>query len=165
MAFSGETIYAASVETVAALFVDPAVVAARYEAAGDRDLEILDCGPDGDDLVIHTRRTVEVEGLPGFATKVITPTNTMEQVDCWDAPDASGARQGSFTIDVKGAPVKASGTMRLEPTADGGTRHTVTGSFAVKVPLVGGRIAAWAEGPGQTRLEAEFAFHHDRLGA
>ena len=163
MAFSGEQTYAASVETVAALFVDPAVVQARYDAAGDRDLEILDCGPDGDDLVIHTRRTVDVEGLPGFATKVIKPTNTMEQVDAWDAPDADGARNGTFTIDVKGAPVKVSGTMRLEPTADGGTRHTVTGKFDVKVPLVGGKIASWAEGPAQKRLDAEFAFHQTRL--
>lgn len=164
MAFSGDKVYSASVEVVAALFVDPAVVQARYEAAGDRDLEILDCGADGDDLVVHTRRTVDVEGLPGFAAKVIKPTNTMEQVDVWDAPDADGARNGTFTIDVKGAPVKVSGTMRLEPTADGGTRHTVSGRFDVKVPLVGGKIASWAEGPAQKRLDAEFAFHAARLG-
>jgi Protein of unknown function (DUF2505) len=164
MAFSGTTHYPVPVETVAAAFVDPAVVGARYAAAGDRDLEVLECGADGDDLVIHTRRTVDVEGLPGFATKVLRPTNTMEQVDCWDAPDADGARSGTFTIDVKGAPVKIRGTMRLEPTADGGTRHTVRGEFTVSVPLVGGRIAAWAEGPAQQRLEAEFAFHAARLG-
>jgi hypothetical protein len=163
MAFSGDQIYDVPVETVAALFVDPDVVRARYEAAGDRDLEILDCGADGDDLVIHTRRTVDVEGLPGFATKVIKPTNTMEQVDCWDAPDADGARNGTFTIDVKGAPIKVTGTMRIEPTADGGTRHTVNGKFDVKVPLVGGKIAGWAEGPAQERLEAELAFHRARL--
>jgi hypothetical protein len=134
MAFSGATHYPVPVEAVAACFVDPAVVRARYDAAGDRDLEVLECGADGDDLVIHTRRTVDVEGL----------------------------RSGTFTIDVKGAPVKIRGTMRLEP-ADGGTRHTVRGEFSVSVPLVGGRIAAWAEGPAQQRLEAEFAFHAARL--
>jgi hypothetical protein len=165
MAFSGEHTYAAAVEAVAARFVDPDIVRARYADAGDRDLEILDCGADGDDLVIHTRRTVDVEGLPGFATKVIKPTNTMEQVDVWDAPDADGARDGRFTIDVKGAPVKVSGTMRLEPTPDGGTRHTVTGKFDVKVPLVGGKIASWAEGPAQKRLDAEFAFHSSVLSS
>lgn len=163
MPFSGEQTYDATVETVAALFVDPDVVRDRYAEAGDRDLEILDCGADGDDLVIHTRRTVDVEGLPGFASKVLKPTNTMEQVDCWDAPDADGARNGSFTIDVKGAPVRVSGTMRLEPTPEGGTRHTVSGKFDVKVPLVGGKIAGWAEGPAQKRLDAEFAFHRARL--
>ena len=165
MAFSGDEVYAAPVEAVAALFIDPEIVRARYEAAGDRDLEILDCGADGDDLLIHTRRTVDVEGLPGFATKVLKPTNTMEQVDVWDAPDADGSRSGSFTIDVKGAPVRASGTMRIEPTADGGTRHTVSGRFDVKVPLIGGKIGSWAEGPAQQRLEAEFAFHRAALAS
>lgn len=165
MPFTGDQVYDAPVDVVAALFVDPEVVRARYDAAGDRDLEILDCGPDGDDLLIHTRRTVDVEGLPGFATKVLKPTNTMEQVDVWDAPDADGARNGSFTIDVKGAPVRVSGTMRIEPTADGGTRHTVTGRFDVKVPLVGGKIASWAEGPAQQRLDAELAFHRSVLAS
>ncbi|GMU78083.1 MAG: hypothetical protein AMXMBFR46_08790 [Acidimicrobiia bacterium] len=163
MAFSGEHTYPAPVETVAALFVDPEVVRARYEAAGDRDLEILECGPDGDELLVHTRRTVDVEGLPGFATKVLKPTNTMEQVDCWDAPGADGARDGTFRITVSGAPIKVAGTMRLEPTSDGGTRHTVTGTFEVKVPLIGGKIGSWAEGPAQARLDAEFAFHATRL--
>ena len=57
------------------------------------------------------------------------------------------------------------GTPTPNPTADGGTRHTVTGKFDVKVPLVGGKIASWAEGPAQKRLDAEFAFHQTRLGA
>ena len=165
MAFSGDQTYPAPVETVIALFADPEIVRARYEAAGDRDLEILECGPGGGGFVIHTRRTVDVEGLPGFATKVIKPTNTMEQIDRWDEPDTDGSRNGTFTIEVKGAPVKVSGHMSLEPTADGGTRHTINGKFDVKVPLIGGKIASWAEGPGQTRLDAEYDFHRARLGA
>jgi len=112
-----------------------------------------------------TRRTVDIEGLPGFATKVIKPTNTMEQIDRWDAPDTDGSHNGTFTIEVKGAPVKVAGNMSLEPTADGGTRHTVNGKLDVKVPLIGGKIAAWAEGPSQQRLDAEYDFHRARLGA
>lgn len=165
MAFTGDQTYAAPVEAVLALFVDPDVVRTRYDEAGDRDLEILACGPDGDGFVIHTRRTVDIEGLPGFATKVIKPTNTMEQIDRWDEPDTDGSRNGSFTIEVKGAPVKVAGNMSLEPTADGGTRHTVNGKLDVKVPLIGGKIAGWAEGPSQQRLDAEYDFHRARLGA
>ena len=63
-----------------------------------------------------------------------------------------------------GPGVKVTGTMRIEPTADGGTHHTVNGKFEVKVPLIGGKIAGWAEGPAQQRLDAEFAFHRTRLG-
>ena len=45
MPFSGDETYDAAVDDVVALFTDPGVVRARYEAAGDRDIEILECGP------------------------------------------------------------------------------------------------------------------------
>jgi hypothetical protein len=166
MPFTGDQAYDASVDDVFALFTDPEVVRARYEAAGDRDIEILECGPqgrpDGEGFVIRTSRTVDVD-LPGFARKVLKPTNTMIQTDTWSARDLDGARDGDFEIDVKGSPVKVSGEMRIEPTADGGTRHTVEGKLDVKVPLIGGKVASWAEGPSQQRLDAEYAFHRQRL--
>ena len=162
MAFSGDQTYDAAVDDVIALFTDPDVVRARYEAAGDRDIEILECGPQGDGFVIRTSRTVDVD-LPGFARKVLKPTNTMIQVDTWSARDVDGARDGDFAIEVKGAPVKVAGEMRIEPTADGGTRHTVDGKLDVKVPLIGGKVAGWAEGPSQQRLDGEYTFHRERL--
>jgi len=162
MAFSGDQSYDASIDDVFALFTDPDVVRARYEAAGDRDIEILECGPQGDGFVIRTSRTVDVD-LPGFARKVLKPTNTMIQVDTWSARDLDGARDGDFAIEVKGAPVKVGGEMRIEPTVGGGTRHTVDGKLDVKVPLIGGKVASWAEGPSQQRLDGEYAFHRARL--
>ena len=162
MPFSGDQTYDASVDDVFAVFTDPDAVRARYESAGDRDIEILECGPQGDGFVIRTSRTVDVD-LPGFARKVLKPTNTMIQVDTWSARDLDGARDGDFTIEVKGAPVKVAGEMRIEPTADGGTRHTVDGKLDVKVPLIGGRVASWAEGPSQQRLDGEYDFHRARL--
>ena len=164
MAFSGDQTYDAAVDDVIALFTDPDVVRARYEAAGDRDIEILECGPQGDGFVIRTSRTVDVD-LPGFARKVLKPTNTMIQVDTWSARDLDGARDGDFAIEVKGAPVKVAGEMRIEPTADGGTRHTVDGKLDVKVPLIGGKVAGWAEGPSQQRLDGEYTFHRARLSS
>jgi uncharacterized protein DUF2505 len=164
MAFSGDQTYDAAVDDVIALFSDPDVVRARYEAAGDRDIEVLECGPQGDGFVIRTSRTVDVD-LPGFARKVLKPTNTMIQVDTWSARDVDGARDGDFAIEVKGAPVKVAGEMRIEPTADGGTRHTVDGKLDVKVPLIGGKVAGWAEGPSQQRLDGEYTFHRARLSS
>jgi hypothetical protein len=167
MPFSGDQTYGAAVDDVFALFTDPAVIRARYEAAGDRDIEILECGPQGgpggEVFVIRTSRTVDVD-IPSFARKVLKPTNTMIQTDTWSARDLDGARDGDFDIEVKGAPVHVSGAMRIEPTRDGaGTRHTVDGTLDVKVPLIGGRVAKWAEGPSQQRLDREYTFHRDRL--
>ena len=45
MSFSGDEVYPAAVDALMALFTDPDAVRARYEAAGDRDIEILECGP------------------------------------------------------------------------------------------------------------------------
>ena len=101
--------------------------------------------------------------LPGFARKVLKPTNTMVQADRWGRAEADGARDGDFTIEVRGAPVKIGGTMRVAPTGDGGCRHTVTGKLDVRIPLIGGKIAGWAEGPSQQRLDAEYAFHRAHL--
>ena len=162
MGFSGDQTYQAPVEAVIALFVDSNVVRARYEAAGDRDIEILECGPDGDGFVIRTSRTVDVD-LPGFARRVLKPTNTLVQVDRWGPADAAGARNGDFAIEVKGAPLKIRGTMRVAP-AGGGCRHIVQGKLDVKVPVIGGKLAGWAEGPSQQRLDAEYEFHRARLG-
>ncbi len=135
MAFSGDQTYDAPIDTVFALFINPDVVTARYEAAGDRDIEIVECGPHAGsprgETVIRTQRTVDVD-LPGFASKVLKPTNTMVQADRWSERDLDGARDGDFDIEVKGSPVKVHGTMRIEPTANGGTRHTVAGKIEVK---------------------------------
>ena len=90
MPFSGDETYDAAVDDVIALFTDPAVIRDRYEAAGDRDIEILECGPQGDGFVIRTSRTVDVD-IPGFAKKVLKPTNTMIQTDTWGARDLDGA--------------------------------------------------------------------------
>lgn len=163
MSFSGEGTYDAGIDAVMAFFVDADAVRARYEAAGDRDIEVLDCGPDGDGFVIRTSRVVDVD-LPGFAKKVLKPTNTMVQVDTWGAANGDGSRDGTFAVEVKGAPVKVQGTMRVEPAGEGRTHHRIEGKVEVKVPLIGGKVAGWAEGPSRERAEAEVAFNGTRLG-
>ena len=156
MSFEGSHLQPADVETVFDHFCDPDAIRARYENAGDSDVEVIDNGPDGDEWVIRSSRKVTVD-LPGFARKVLQPTNTMTQTDRWSAPDDGGGRDGTFEIDVAGAPIEVSGTMRLAPEGDGRTRQTVRGDLSVKVPLIGGRIAKWAQGDSQERLDQEMA--------
>ena len=147
--------YAASIDDVVAMLRDPAATAAKYEGMGHRDVEIVECTGDTTSLRIVSSRVVDVD-LPGFAKRVLKPTNTMRQTDEWRAGE--GAWEGTFAVDVKGAPVHISGTMRLVP-GPGTCTHDVTIDVSVKVPLVGGKIADWA-GKNDVRktLEAEFAF-------
>ena len=147
--------YAAPLDSVLDMFGDPDAVVARYEGMGHRDVEVLECTRTDDSLRVRTSRVVEVD-LPGFARKVLSPTNTMVQTDEWTA-SGDGTWDGTVAVDVQGAPVKMSGSMRREPAGDGTTMH-LTLSMSVKVPLVGGRIADWAgKNDVPATMAAEFA--------
>lgn len=147
--------YAAPVDTVLDMFADPEAVVARYEGMGHRDVQVLESTRTADSLTVRTSRVVEVD-LPGFARKVLSPTNTMEQTDQWTAA-GDGSWDGTVAVHVQGAPVQMSGTMRLEPAGDETTMH-LTLSMSVKVPLVGGKIADWAGKNDVPRtIAAEFA--------
>jgi len=148
--------YAAPIEAVIAMLSDPEATTAKYDSMGHRDIEIVDCTAGDGTLRIESSRVVDVD-LPGFAKKFIKPTNTMRQTDDWLETD-DGTWTGTFAVDVDGAPIELSGTMRLVPDDDSCT-HDVTITMNVKVPLVGGKIADWA-GKNDVRqtLESEFAF-------
>lgn len=147
--------YAAPVDTVLDMFADPEAVVARYEGMGHRDVQVLESTRTADSLTVRTSRVVDVD-LPGFARKVLSPTNTMEQTDQWTAA-GDGSWDGTVAVHVQGAPVQMSGTMRLEPAGDETTMH-LTLSMSVKVPLVGGKIADWAGKNDVPRtIAAEFA--------
>jgi len=161
MGFTGSEHYSADVETAFAFLSDPDAITERFTAAGDTDIEVVRCEADGDDFVIEVTRVVTVD-LPSFAKKVLKPKNTMRQTDRWGPAQADGSRQGTYTIDVSGAPLKTSGTHDLHHDGDG-TRHTVSGEIEVKVPIVGKKIGNFASGTAQDRLKSDFAFNRERL--
>ena len=147
--------YDATPDQVIEMLADRDSVQARYEGMGHREVEILACERSDSSLEVRSRRVVDVE-LPGFARKVLSPTNTMTQTDRWKRRD-DGSWDGTFDVDVAGAPVEMSGTMSLGPDGDG-AEYTVTIRMAVKVPLVGGKIADWVgKNEAAATLEAEFA--------
>lgn len=148
--------YDAPIDAVLAMLRDPDATKAKYEGMGHRDVEILGCDDVDGVLQIESTRVVDVD-LPGFAKKVLKPTNTMRQKDEW-RETGDGGWDGTFDVEVAGAPVALSGRMSLTPEGDRCT-HDVTITMNVKVPIVGGRIADWA-GKNDVRqtLDAEFAF-------
>jgi len=148
--------YPATVEAVLAMLADAEATRAKYEGMGHRDVEILDVTQTAEELTVATSRVVDVD-LPGFARKVLKPTNTMRQTDTWRS-GTGGGWQGTFAVEVDGAPVELSGIMSLVP-GQGTCTHEVTITMNVKVPLVGGKIADWVgKNDARKTLEAEFAF-------
>jgi hypothetical protein len=114
---------------------------AKYEGMGHRAVDVLELEPGPRSLRVRTPRVVGVD-LPGFAKKVLKPTNTMLQLDEWQA-QGDGTWTGTFSVDVQGSPVHLHGTMRLAPAGETCTED-ITVDVTVKVPLVGGKIADWA---------------------
>ena len=163
MGFRASETYAADVETVFALLCDPETITARFEHAGDTDVEIRRCEPDGDGFVIESTRTVTID-VPGFAKKVLSPSNHMTQIERWDAPAADGSRTGAMTVDVAGVPSTTSAHHALVPTADGGTVHTVTGEMELKIPLIGKKLGGFLSGTITETAAADLAFIRDRVG-
>lgn len=145
--------YDAPVDEVISMFGDPDAVTERYEGMGHRDVQILECDRGDDTLSVVCSRVVDVD-LPGFAKKVLSPTNTMVQKDRWNR--SGEGWDGSFDVDVAGAPVEMSGTMTLSTDGER-TVHEVTIEMKVKVPLVGGKIADWTgKNEIPKTMEAEF---------
>ncbi len=152
--------FAADVETVFGLMSDPGFLQRKYESAGASDISIEADKRDGNPR-ITTKRKLTVD-LPGFAKKVMQPTNTVVQIDDWAAPAADGSRVCTYSIEVQGVPSRIDGTVTL--SADGGgTRQDVKAEVKVSVPLLGGRLEKFAVDSGVKALQDEADFTTDEL--
>ncbi|MGZ6963282.1 MAG: DUF2505 domain-containing protein [Acidimicrobiia bacterium] len=162
MKLEGSHVYSVPVDAVIAMLRDESATVDKYEGMGHRDVQILELAADDRTLRIVSSRVVDVE-LPGFAKKALKPTNTMIQTDEWRR-EGDDSWIGTFNVDVKGSPVRISGTMGLAPDTKG-SRHDVVVDLQVKIPIIGGKIADWAgKNDVKRTLDAEFAFNDSRLG-
>src|SRR3954468_10312708 len=96
--------YDADVETVYALITDPDFMRRKYDAIGGKDIEV-DRTDTAAGCELTTRRTVTVD-LPGFAKKVMQPSNTAVQTESWAGSDSDGRRVCNYHVEVQGLPSK-----------------------------------------------------------
>ena len=152
----------ADVATVFAVMSDPDAVVAKYAAIGATDVRVVSHNArDGAPLLV-TSRKVTID-LPGFAKRVMSPTNTVVQTDDWQPPAADGTRACHYRVEVQGVPSRIEGTVTL--VADGAqrTRQDVEAEVRVSVPLVGGRLEKLAVDSGVRTLQDEADFTASRL--
>jgi hypothetical protein len=149
-----EHTFDAPIADVWAMFCDPASHVAKFEAMGHTDIEVLEETASAEGLEIVVSRTVSVD-LPGFAKKVLKPTNTVVSRDHWKNR-GDGTYGGTFTAETKGTPIKVSGTTLIEPDGDDRTHYVVTTNIEVKVPLIGGKLADFSKGIVNKQMDDEF---------
>jgi carbon monoxide dehydrogenase subunit G len=154
MEFEASHVFDAPVDAVWAMFRDPRSHIAKFDSMGHRHIEVIDSHAGDDAFSITVRRDVDVD-LPGFARRVLKPTNTVTSTDEWQRTD-DGTCTGRQTVQTEGAPVKISSTTALTPEGDR-TRYDVTVQLDVKVPLIGGKLADWSKGKVREQLDQEFA--------
>jgi hypothetical protein len=145
--------YAADVETVYALISDPEYVERKYVDLGGRDVSVERSETDGTCEVV-TKRTITVE-LPGFASKVLTPSQSPIQSETWLPASASGERVCHYTVEAPGTPSRIVGSHKLTPTASG-CHHTIDIDAKVNIPLIGGKIEKFAAEQGRADIENQF---------
>jgi hypothetical protein len=148
--------YEADVETVYTLISDPDFIERKYVALGGRDVAVDRTDLDDGGVEVVTKRTATVD-LPGFAKKVLSPSNTAIQREVWQPQGDGGERVCRYTVEVQGVPSRIDGTHTLIPAASG-CDHRIEVEAKVSVPLLGGRLDKFAVETGRADLEAQFAF-------
>jgi uncharacterized protein YndB with AHSA1/START domain len=147
--------YDADVDTVFAKLSDPAFLKRKYADEGATAASVEADDRAGNPRIV-SKRKVTVD-LPGFAKKVMAPTNTVVQTDDWAAAAADGTRVCAYTVEVQGVPSRIDGTVTLSAEG-GGTSQVVEAEVKVSIPLLGGRLERFAVDSATKLLarEAEF---------
>jgi hypothetical protein len=81
------------------------------------------------------------DGIPGFLEKLLPAGGRALQTEVWGSSEG-GARRGTWTGHIPGAPATVGGTMALEPSG-AGTRYSIKGEAKVHVPLIGGKAESY----------------------
>ena len=163
MEFTATHTYEHPADTVFAALTDVDAVRAKYEAIGQRDVNLVrrDLGDDGS-VTLVTTRVVPLD-VPGFAKRFLSPSQTVTQTDEWAAPDPGGVRDGTFRVEGKGTPVSVRGTLHLAPTGPSSCTDVSVVTIECKVPLVGGKIADFVAKDTRAAVDHEQTWLREHL--
>jgi hypothetical protein len=90
---------------------------------------------------------------PTAIRKLVPPTNEVSHTEDWAA--AGDGYSASIVVEIKGVPVKITGSKALQPEKAGSTVHWKF-DITSGIPLLGGIIASFAGEELKKNLEDEF---------
>jgi len=153
MNLHAEHVFTVAPKAAWAMFTDPDAHVAKFASMGHRDIEVLECEHGAGTFRIKIQRLVEFD-VPRFARKIFTPTNTVISIEEWK-DDADGTYRGTWTGETAGVPISVTGAALLQPDRETETRYVLDIAIDVKVPIIGGRIADFAQGDAERQVEQE----------
>jgi hypothetical protein len=150
--FGFEQRWAATVDEVVEVYLDPVFWSELTELSATRPPEVLGIERAGDRAVVRLRYALSVD-LPKEAARFIDPGDvTWVEETTWDLPQRTA--EVRFLPAQGGGLLRASATAAMHDEAGEGLRR-IRGELKVRIPLVGGRVErAIVEGVGE-HLEAE----------
>lgn len=154
MDYTANHTFDAPISEVWEMFIDEGSHRAKFEEMGHENVEVLESANTDGTFNIKISRLITVD-LPGFAKRVLKPTNTVISTDEW-RDNGDGTYGGNFVLETIGAPVEIKGVTKITPNGDR-TDYRVAIELKVNVPLVGGKIANWAKGDAVKQLDLEFS--------
>lgn len=153
MKLTAQIRYAADPAAVFAMLTDPTFQAEVCQATGALSHSVDVQESDGG-ATVTTAREMPTDQFPDFVKRLVGDTVQVVRVDRWAAAAGDGGRAGTVVVEIKGAPVRLSGTLRL--TGDGAaTVEDVDGDLKASVPLMGGKIEKAVEPPLRAAVAKE----------
>lgn len=163
MKVSSTHTYGAPPHDVLTMMTDPDVLTAKYEALGHCDVRITEHDVADGAVTVVSERSVPIE-VPGFAKRFLSPMNSVEQRDEWEAPSDDGSCDGAWQVNASGVPVTVGGTLQIRPgTKKGTTQVTITAEVRSSIPIVGGKLASFIGGDVERTIAAEEDFNDSYL--
>ncbi|WP_454043120.1 DUF2505 domain-containing protein [Cellulosimicrobium sp. Marseille-Q8652] len=159
MHLSVELRYPAPVQEVGAMLADESFVRWRAERSGGPGAAVVQVDVTGGaaaGFTVAVRRELPTDQIPAHVRGFVGGRLEIRQAEAWE-PERDGVRTGTVSLEITGAPVRLTGTVRLTPAPDDPTStvQTYTGEIKASVPLFGGAIEEAAAEAVRGALAAE----------
>ena len=151
--------YEQGIDAVYAMMTSADYFREKYAHMGARDVSVTGAEtPEGGHSIESTR---EVDSdVPSILSKVLGKTNTVNQIETWDAPSGD-PRTGTWKVHIVGqrVTVDIDGTYRLV-SEGGGAALNIDAEVKAKAPLaLGGPTASFAAGETKKNMSQEYEFN------
>lgn len=131
-------VYPASAEAVYAMIVDPSFQEAKCAATKAVDYSVQ-IDPTAKGHTIVSSRTMSTSSFPSQFKSMVGETLQIVETQVWGAPETGGSRAADLTVEIKGAPIGMTGTLRATPSGSE-TMMQIDGNLKASIPLIGGKI-------------------------
>lgn len=134
MHVTAEVRYPADISRVGAMLADPDFVAAKVRATGalSQHVEVVHTSTDA--FTVTTRRNMPTTGIPAQFRSLAGNSIEVRLVEAWEAQRGE-ERRGTIVVEVMGAPVRLTGTLRLTSAGEGATTQLLDGDLRASLPL------------------------------